>query len=182
MLMSSLPFRIGGFFLDQPWAAEFRVVRQPADSTGDRAGRKRRCSGPLPGHAHVHHQRIATNRPEGGWSAIGARFALQQGIGFYGRASPVTSCLSALDVLGQTRLDHRPKNAHQGRSSQLGQSFPAVTGSRQRSGHRFLLRPAATRLWIVQEVRRFWIHLSEGGFLRGQTVLLPLPESTTAII
>ena len=55
----------GGLLLDQPGAAQFRVVHLTPVSAGDRAGGAGRGHGEVPGHAHVHHLRPPEDGHEG---------------------------------------------------------------------------------------------------------------------
>lgn len=69
----------GGLLLDQSRSTFVRVVRQPVVATRDGTGRVRHHHGALPGDAHVHHERVAEARHEGGWLAIGARSSAREG-------------------------------------------------------------------------------------------------------
>lgn len=153
-----------GLLLDQSWSAVVRMVRQSALAAGDRAGRTGRGNGTVPGHAHVHHERLAADGHEGGRTAAGTWFAAPKGIDFHSSTFE-TKPNEFLCCLGETRLDNWSEDAHERRPTELGQSVQTGAGPEEGQGDGVLLwtaaagQDAALQMWSVR------VRLQEGDFL-----------------
>lgn len=143
----------GGLFLDKPTSALVRVVYQFALSTGNGAGRARLHYGTLPRDAHVHHERAAKERHEGGRSPAGNGPLTRKGFpSFFWNATIsflfsqskrelwIIQWFCTIWITGKTGSHNRIENENERGTSELGQSFQTIAGSEKGKSDGFLLR------------------------------------------